>query len=72
MSARHALSGAEAATICRQLERRDIPVLVAVDEAQVVHLYPQRPVDTREEVAVLGAFLAVTDARLAWHGAVAS
>ena len=67
MSARHALSGAEAATICRSLERQHIPVRVAVDEAETVHIWAQRPVTTREEVTALAAVLAKTDSRVAWH-----
>lgn len=71
MTARHALSGAEAATICRRLERQHIPVLVAVDDAATVHLWPQRKVKTAEEVTALTAFIDVTDSRIAWHAAVA-
>lgn len=71
----HALSGSEAATICRDLERQHIPVLADVDEADVVHLWPQRAVSTLEEVTTLAAFIGRTDSPVrwhAWHPAVAS
>jgi hypothetical protein len=71
VSAVHALSGAEATAICRLLECQCIPVRIAVDEAQTVHIWARRTVTTREEVTALAAVIAWTDARVAWHGAVA-
>lgn len=70
MSAKHALSPAEAATICRCLDDQHIPVQVTVDDAETVHLWPQRQVTTAEEVTALAAVLSETDARVAWHEAV--
>jgi hypothetical protein len=52
-------------------EHRHLRVAYDVDRRHVVNLWPQQPVTTAEEVAIIGAFRAVTDARLAWHGAVA-
>jgi hypothetical protein len=68
MTAVHALSGAEAAAITHRLDGQHIPVRIAVDEAETVHLYPQRQVTTREEVTALAAVLSWTDAPAAWRG----
>lgn len=66
----HPLSGAEAARIDRALAAQGLNVLTCADETGLVHIYPDGPMSTRDEVRVLAAHLAVTDARLAWHPAV--
>ncbi len=38
----------------------------------VVHLWAKRPCSVEQEVRALAMFFAVTDCRLAWHGAGAS
>ena len=64
----HPLTGREAATICADLARQDIPVLAAADIYGVVHIWPGRPTTVREEIAVLRPFILATDAPKAWHG----
>lgn len=50
----------------------DAEIYVRARRGTTVHLWPTlRPLTTADEVTVLRAFAAVTDARLAWHGAVA-
>lgn len=61
------LTVAAALDVLTQLERRHLSVAYSVDRRHVVHLWPQQAVTTAEEVAVLAAFSAVTDARIAWH-----
>lgn len=68
----HRLSPAEAHAICTRLAKQDspIPVLAAMDQRNTVHVWPERPTTTAEEVEVLRSFAAVTDSRLVWHEAV--
>lgn len=55
-----------AADITATLADRRIPVRAAIDD-HAVHVWPQRPVTTAEEVAALRAFSLATDSRLIWH-----
>lgn len=67
----HELTCAETAAIVRDLADHDppLPVLTDVDDGHTLHLRAQREMTTAEEVVVIGAFLAHTDSRLAWHAA---
>jgi alpha-D-ribose 1-methylphosphonate 5-triphosphate synthase subunit PhnL len=51
------------------LAEQGIRVAPSIDVFHVVHLWAQQETTTREEVAALAAFHAVTDCRLAWHEA---
>lgn len=61
----HPLTDAEAHTICCVLRSQHITVTVAVING-VAYINTVEPVTTRQEVQVLRAFQAVTDA-FAWH-----
>jgi hypothetical protein len=63
----HPLTGPEAAAICYELHCCGIDVEATKDTNEVVHVWPEHPVSVAEEIAVLGAFLARTDSRIAWH-----
>jgi hypothetical protein len=51
------------------LAEQGIWIAPTVDVFRVVHLWAQQETTTRQEVAALTAFRAVTDCRLAWHKA---
>lgn len=63
------LDPAVAAEVAAQLSRDGLPVLPAVDEHEVVHVWGLRSTTTAEEVTALRAFTAVTDAPIRWHPA---
>lgn len=65
----HRLTAVEAAAITAKLSRDQLPVLPALDESGVVHLWPLRPMTTAEEVHVLTVVLARTDCPVHWRGA---
>lgn len=67
----HELTDVEAYTVRGQLAAEGIRVVLAADIDRVLHIYALLPVTTRQEVRALSAFAEVTDARLAWHEAVA-
>lgn len=71
VTAVHALTDTEVEAICAGLAGLHLPVRVAVDDAEVVHLWPLEPVTTAGEVTILAAFIGGTDCRISWHGAVA-
>jgi hypothetical protein len=57
-----------ATSICEHLTTdRGIAVHADVDTGCRVHLYADQPVTTRQEVAALAEFRAITDAPLVWH-----
>jgi hypothetical protein len=60
------LTADQAADITAALADRHIPIRAAIDGG-AVHVWPQRPMSTGDEVTALGAFIAATDARLHWH-----
>lgn len=62
----------DATAIAATLGRSGIGVESTVDALGVVKLWPLHKLTTAEEVAVLQAYTAVTDSRLAWHRAVAA
>jgi hypothetical protein len=64
----HELSGVEADAIVADLGLAGIPVVVRMHD-KAAHLYPQRACTTSEEVDVLRAVSAKTDA-MVWHKAV--
>lgn len=63
------LSDSAARLVLDALAQDGIPL--AVRAGGTVHLYAIGPLTTAQEVRALRAFAAVTDARLAWHKAVA-
>lgn len=63
------LSPIQAARIAEDLAGQGICVLV--ETGPVVHVTALWPTSTKQEVAALTAFRDATDARLAWHPAVA-
>lgn len=66
------LTGAQAYLIAVKLAARGLHVVPAVDSHRVLHLWSlEGPLSTADEVTVLAAYLAKTDARIEWHGAVA-
>lgn len=64
------LTPAAAGLLTKQLAGEGIDLLV--ETGPVVHLTALLPVTTAQEVHALAVVGAVTDARLAWHPAVAS
>jgi hypothetical protein len=68
--ARHPLTRSEALQICACLAVEGIRITIKLSEA--VDVYAVGPVDTRQEVAALGAVLARTDAPVRWHAGVTS
>jgi hypothetical protein len=52
------------------LAEQGIPLRVVEDRHHVLHLHALAVMTTGQEVHALRAFAAVTDQRLAWHGAV--
>ncbi len=64
------LSPAAASAIAQQLAGEGIDVLI--EAGPIVHVIAQLPVTTWQEVHALGAVFERTDARVVWHGAVAS
>lgn len=50
--------------------QQHLPLTAAVAYDGSVDLWPKAPTTTAEEVRVMRAFAAVTDARLRWHRAV--
>lgn len=64
------LTTADANHVTAALAEQGIHVEPVVDVFRVVHLWAEEPVSTEQEVRALYAFSAVTDCRLAWHGAV--
>jgi hypothetical protein len=65
------ITDAEAHRITIALAAQGIRVEPVVDAHHVLNLWAKTPCTTAQEVVALAAFKAVTDARLAWHGAVA-
>lgn len=65
---------AEARAVCRVLGGVEHILVVADVQygGEVVHIWPQGQMSTRDEVTALRAFLAVTDAELRWHPAVSA
>lgn len=63
------LSPAGARVLAQQLAAEHIDLLI--ETGPVVHLTALLPVTIEQEVHALRVVAAVTDARLAWHGAVA-
>jgi hypothetical protein len=63
------LTPLDAADLVEDLAVLGIPVRVEVD--QVIHLHALAPVTTSQEVTALRATAARSDARIAWHAAVA-
>lgn len=68
---RRELDDNEQQRIAIALAEQGIRVAPVVDVFHVLHLWALAPVTTAQEVTALAAFHAKTDARLAWHGAVA-
>lgn len=64
------LTTADANRVTAALAADGILVRPVLDVFRVVHLWAADPITTAQEVAALAAFSAVTDCRLAWHGAV--
>jgi hypothetical protein len=62
------LSQAAATDVAQLLARAAIYVEPTVDAHGVVNLFPLQPLSTEEEVAVLRAYSAAGDSRVAWHG----
>jgi hypothetical protein len=62
----HALTPAEASTICAQLHTDHGITVTAHITGGVTYIHPGQPLDTRQRVKVLRAFEACTDA-FAWH-----
>ena len=63
----HELTDAEAARITATLAELGIAVAPVIDIYHVLHLWAQQPLSTRQEVTLLRAFWAETDARLVLH-----
>lgn len=68
----HELTTSEAATITAALAEHGIRVEPVIDIYHVLHLWARQPVTTAEEVHLLRAFAARTDARLVFHPAEVS
>lgn len=68
----HELTDREASTITRALAKEGIRVEPVIDPFHVLHLWALVELTVRQEIAALRAFAKVTDARIAWHAAVAS
>jgi hypothetical protein len=65
------LNGIPGFCLVNALAEQGIPLRVVEDRHHVLHLHALAPMTTDQEVHALRAFAAVTDQRLAWHGAVA-
>lgn len=67
----HELTDREAARIARALAERGIRVEPVVDPFNVLNLWALAPLTVRQEITAIAAYAKVTDARIAWHEAVA-
>jgi hypothetical protein len=65
------LDGIRAFCLVTAFADQGVPLRVVEDRRHVVHLHALAPMTTAQEVHALRAFAAITDQRLAWHGAVA-
>lgn len=61
------LTDTELHQVTATLATHGLRVEPVLDVLGVVHLWAQHPTTTLQEVRVLAAFTAVTDARIAWH-----
>lgn len=68
---RHELTDVEAYRVRGQLAAAGIRVVLGKDVDRVLHIYALTELTTEQEVRALAAFRALTDCRMAWHGAVA-
>lgn len=65
----HELTHREQHRITKDLRKQGIRVEPAIDAFHVLHLWAKAPCTTAEEVTVLAAYAACTDARMVWHPA---
>lgn len=66
------LDGIAAFCLVSALADQGVPLRVVEDGRKIVHLHALAPTTTADEVRAIRAFSSITDARIAWHEAVAS